>query len=644
MSERSSPRAAARSSGTSASAAWVGVEQETAATSSISVRSTSWPTALITGRRRWATVRQRFSSQNAQRSVSEPPPRQTTATSTAGISASPRSARAIAPARAAVLDRGVGPDDRPAPAAALEPGEQVGAGGRGAGGDDADRLRDRGAAGAAPVSAHDHSRPHARFPARSTCPTGGPRRASRRRRGTTAYVGSLADGAIARVNLRTGTVSAARGRRAGPGHRRHRRPAGRHRIWAAGGATSEVRAYDARTGALLQTYHFTSGFLNDVVVTRHAVYVTDSNIQQLIVIPLGRHGALPGSVEGLHPAADRRHHLRGRLQRQRDRERPWLARHRPVEHGQVFRVNPVTGSTTEIDLGSADAAFGDGIEVRGSRLFVVQNQLNRVEVFKLGRHLGSARLLRTLTSPGLDVPTTLALRRAPHLGRERAVQRRRRRRRPVLAHPPALTPAHRRPPARGGRRIRRARSCALDPPRDKVWPDAGGRRCSRSSTSRSATAGASRSTARRSPRSRAGSSASSARTAPARPRRCAASSAWREPDRGEVRWHGRAGRPRRAAPLRVHARAARPVPADARRRAAQLLRPAARPVAAGTPTAARAAGSSGSGSRTAPKSKLEELSHGNQQRSSSRRRSSTTRSCSCSTSRSRASTRSASRR
>ena len=45
---------------------------------------------------------------------------------------------------AAVLDRCVGPDDRPAPAAALEPGEQVGAGGRGARGDDADRLRDRG--------------------------------------------------------------------------------------------------------------------------------------------------------------------------------------------------------------------------------------------------------------------------------------------------------------------------------------------------------------------------------------------------------------------------------------------------------------------------------------------------------------------
>ncbi len=95
---RASLRAWLTSSRTSASAAWVGVEHEAAATSSISVRSTSWPTALITGRRSIATVRQRFSSQNAHRSLRLPPPRQTTATSTAGSSARPRSAAPIAPA------------------------------------------------------------------------------------------------------------------------------------------------------------------------------------------------------------------------------------------------------------------------------------------------------------------------------------------------------------------------------------------------------------------------------------------------------------------------------------------------------------------------------------------------------------------
>jgi hypothetical protein len=60
----------------------VGVEQQQAATSSISVRSTSWPTALITGTGVSATVRQSVSSQNAQRSAMLPPPRVTTIVST----------------------------------------------------------------------------------------------------------------------------------------------------------------------------------------------------------------------------------------------------------------------------------------------------------------------------------------------------------------------------------------------------------------------------------------------------------------------------------------------------------------------------------------------------------------------------------
>ena len=51
---------------------------------------------------------------------------------------------------------------------------------------------------------------------------------------------------------------------------------GAHRLWAAGGPTGEVRAYDARTGEILETYSVTAGFLNDVAVTEDAVYVTDS--------------------------------------------------------------------------------------------------------------------------------------------------------------------------------------------------------------------------------------------------------------------------------------------------------------------------------------------------------------------------------
>ena len=95
--QRLSPRRASRqSSGTTASAAWVGVEQATAATSSSRVESRSWPMALTTGTRMSATVRQSVSSQNAQRSARLPPPRATRITSTSGRAASAWIAAVIA--------------------------------------------------------------------------------------------------------------------------------------------------------------------------------------------------------------------------------------------------------------------------------------------------------------------------------------------------------------------------------------------------------------------------------------------------------------------------------------------------------------------------------------------------------------------
>ena len=53
-----------------------------------------------------------------------------------------------------------------------------------------------------------------------------------------------------------------------------------NRLWIAGGPTGQVKVLDASTGALLQTYTFSpAGFLNDLVVTDDAVYVTDSSFE-----------------------------------------------------------------------------------------------------------------------------------------------------------------------------------------------------------------------------------------------------------------------------------------------------------------------------------------------------------------------------
>ena len=131
-----------QSSGTAASAAWVGVEQQTAATSSIRVESRSCPTALITGTRSIATVRQRVSSQKAQRSARLPPPRETTIASTSGRAARSCSAARDRRRRVAVLDRREGPDDASrASRAARSPASRSRRAAPRLRRDDADRLR-----------------------------------------------------------------------------------------------------------------------------------------------------------------------------------------------------------------------------------------------------------------------------------------------------------------------------------------------------------------------------------------------------------------------------------------------------------------------------------------------------------------------
>ena len=141
MRARSSARAAPTSTRTSASAAWVGVEQETAATSSIRVRSDSCPIALITGSRSSATVRQRFSSQNAHRSVRLPPPRQTTATSTSSTAARSASARAISGAARRFWTGALAQTRVPRQPRRSSPASRSAQAARAAGADDADRPR-----------------------------------------------------------------------------------------------------------------------------------------------------------------------------------------------------------------------------------------------------------------------------------------------------------------------------------------------------------------------------------------------------------------------------------------------------------------------------------------------------------------------
>lgn len=261
---------------------------------------------------------------------------------------------------------------------------------------------------AVPVAAHDP----AQFPARIDLPNGWAPEGITAGRGTTVFAGSLATGAIWKADVRTGV-----GRILVPGVEGNgavgvEYEARRNRLWVAGGPTGEVRVYNASTGTLLQTYSFSPvGFLNDLVVTRNAVYVTDSGIKQLDVIPLGRRGSLPApsGVRTLPLSGDiewvtgpGQFNANGIVARN-----GWLILVQS-NAGKLFRVNPATGVTRAIDLGGTSVGFGDGLELHGGTLYVVRNQLNTVAVYRLGARLRSARFAGNLPSAGLDVPTTAA--------------------------------------------------------------------------------------------------------------------------------------------------------------------------------------------------------------------------------------------
>lgn len=266
-----------------------------------------------------------------------------------------------------------------------------------------------GAGGAAATTAEKV--PERPFPQRIELPDGFFPEGITTGRGTTVYVGSLADGSVWRGDVRTGEGEVlVPGREGGTaaGLDYDRRS---DRIWVAGGPLGTLTAYDASTGALLETYTFGAGFLNDVVVTRRAVYATDSFTPRLAVVPLGRGGSLPD------PAAARSLELTGEIAYVPGefnangivayRGGRLLVLVQSVT-GALFRVDPETGLARRIGLGGEDVLGGDGLERRGRTLYVVRGGSNLVSVVRLGGALRRGRVVGTLTGD-LDVPTTATL-------------------------------------------------------------------------------------------------------------------------------------------------------------------------------------------------------------------------------------------
>ena len=235
-------------------------------------------------------------------------------------------------------------------------------------------------------------------------------------RGTSLYVGSIPTGAVWKGDARTG-----QGDVLVPGRPGERNAIGikvdkRNRLFVAGGPTGKAFVYDAADrrgpGQLpARRPRGTATFVNDVAVTSKAAWFTDSRGRPAVrpAARPPRRPARPG--RGPHPGPDRR--LRARdegtnlngIVAAKD-GRALLAVQ--TNTGKLFRINPRTGVTREVDLGGATLANGDGMLLAGRVLFVVQNRLNQIAVVVLSRSLDRGRVVTTLTDPDFDVPTTIA--------------------------------------------------------------------------------------------------------------------------------------------------------------------------------------------------------------------------------------------
>ena len=223
------------------------------------------------------------------------------------------------------------------------------------------------------------------------------------------YVGSVANGAIWRGSAKTGEgrilVEGVAGRQATGIHIDWR-----GRLWVAGANNHTIRVYNALTGRLLQTYEFpTAGFINDLAITRKAVYATDSNNAQLAVIPLGRFGRLPApSAAKLLPLGGEFALAGGFNNNGIVAKDGWLIAVQS-NTGSLYRIDPKTGDARKLAT-TYVATNGDGLALRNGNLYVVRNQNNLVAVLDLGDDLLSASLVGEITSPpspnNLDVPTT----------------------------------------------------------------------------------------------------------------------------------------------------------------------------------------------------------------------------------------------
>ena len=230
--------------------------------------------------------------------------------------------------------------------------------------------------------------------------------------GSTFYAASLATGDIYQGNLSTGKGSLLVAPPGGGEAVGLKADVPDHLLFVCGGTTGTAHVYNSRTGTLVAQYQLGpdgQSLINDVVLTAHGAYFTDSYNPDIYEIPIGPFGHLGRAItiplsgpvaafstEGLN--------LNG-IAATADGN-SLIVDNTVLD--KLFTVNPATGASAPISVAGLIPNSMDGLLLERSSLWVVENTANTVIRVTLSHDLSSGTITSTITSPLFDDPTTVA--------------------------------------------------------------------------------------------------------------------------------------------------------------------------------------------------------------------------------------------
>jgi hypothetical protein len=189
-------------------------------------------------------------------------------------------------------------------------------------------------------------------------------------------------------------------------------------VFASGGPNGDAHVYNGDTGANVASFQLATGqgptFVNDAIMTPTGVYFTDSMRPVLYRLPLGPGGQISSttSVQVLSLTGDYRHmpgfNANG-IEASASGDALIIVQ---SNTGFLFRVDPMSGATKQIDIGGHHVMAGDGILLRGSTLYVLRNTAELIARITLSPDFSRGVLAEhiDLSRPPelFETPTTLA--------------------------------------------------------------------------------------------------------------------------------------------------------------------------------------------------------------------------------------------